>query len=171
MRPFRLLISKMSVVPTADHPVIGVKNIVINTYLRQTVRKLYQNKKPSIWEYFQFYNYFLLIIKEIVCIYFFEDKRLRLYLCDVTLFIGGVRQFNRIVIILGSVMSLYMFKVLHFTTDVRLMKWIELFQVINGTKDPALVVFTKQPDHLVKIGKFAKRFYTIFGFICSTMSK
>ena len=158
MRLIRLIISKMSVVPTADHPVIGVKNIVIDTYLRQTVRKLYQNKKPSIWEYLLFYNYFVLVIKEIICIYL-EDKRLRLYLFDVTLFIGGVRQFNRIVNILGFVFALYLFKVLHFTTDVRLMKWIELFQVINGTKDPALVVFTRQLDHLVKIRKFATRFY------------
>ena len=160
----------MSVRPNTNCQVIGVKNIVIDTYLRQTVRKLYQNKKPSLREYLLFCNYFLIIIKELICIHL-EDKRLRLYLFDVTLFIGGVRQFNSLFIILACVMAMVIFKSLHFTTEVRLMKWIELFQVINGTKDPANVVLTKQSYQLVKIRAFAKKFYKIFYLISSMLSK
>ena len=160
----------MSVRPNTNRPVIEVKNIVIDTYLRQTVRKLYQNKKSSFREYLLFFNYFLIIIREIVCIHL-EDKTLRLYLFDVTLFIGGVRQFNSLFVFLVCVMGIYTFKIIHFSTDVRLMKWIELFQVINGTKDPASIVLTKQKYHLVKFRVFAERFYKISNLTCSMLSK
>ena len=160
----------MSVRPTTDHPVIGVKNIVIDTYLRQTVRKLYQNKKSSFREYLLFYNYFAIIIREIVCIYL-KDKRLRLFFLDVTLFIGGVRQFNSLFIILGCVMAMIMFKLFHFTTDIRLMKWIELLQVINGSLDPAELIFTNQQNYLFKFRTFAKSFYKITNLVFFTSSK
>ena len=123
-----------------------------------------KNKKPSIGEYFVFFSYFVVIISEIVCLYL-EDKGTRLYLWDVALFIGGIRQYSAMVIIFAFIFAIFAFKYFHFTTDGRLMKWIELIEVINGTRNPKTVVFTKHLGDLRKVISFARRFNFFFTYI------
>ena len=160
---------KMFVRPKTD-TTFGVKNVLIDRYLRQMSGKLYENKKHSIWEYLLFYLYFVVIIREIVC-FNLKDKRTRLILWDFNLFIGGIRQYNTMFIILIFVFGIFVFKYLFFTTDKQLMKWFEILEVISGKKDPASSIFTSNLDNLQKIRAFVKQLYFVKNIIFVTFGE
>ena len=120
---------KMSVPRNTDKPLI--KNILVDTYMRHTNRKLHLKKKPSFIEYLAYYSFIMVIIDHIICLNL-SDPKLRLYLFDSTLFLGGIRQYNNFVIIITNFMAFCMFKLLYISPDKRLNVWIDIYEVIIG---------------------------------------
>lgn len=144
----KLFIEKMSVQPNCP---FVVKNILVDTYLDHTNKKLNYNKKPLVIEYIIPMCYILQLIKTLVCLRL-NDIQLRLYLFDETLFLGGIRQYNTYGLIILCIFGLYMFKHLHLNFDKRQMKWIVMLEVIRGKSDPySNSCFKYNMDHFNEI--------------------
>ena len=110
-----------------------------------SIKKQLNNKKASISEWIRVFIYFVVIIREIVCLNIY-DKQSRLYLADITLFIGGIRLFNHYIFIIYFIFALVILKLFHFSRDKRLMSWIKLLEVFNGRLDHRSLVFTRNLD-------------------------
>ena len=147
-----------------------LKNILIDSYLKVINKKL-NNKKHSFIEYLVFCLYVFMILKELTLLRV-DHYKTRLYWLDVTLFIGGIRQYNSYVIIVGSVFGLTAFKYLHFDPKPRLMQLIEVLQVFRGRADPNSVCMIRVNwGNIDKLVKFSRRFNFISLTIYSTMGK
>ena len=88
---------KVSVRPNTERP-LSVRFLLIDNYLKEFKRKQLNNKKSSIREWVQFFLYFTQIIKEIICLNI-VDKRTRLILVDISLFVAGIKQYYHFSII------------------------------------------------------------------------
>ena len=137
-----------------------MRNLLIDNYLNEFNRKQLNNKKASISEWIRVFIYFAVIIREIVCLNI-NDKQSRLYLADITLFIGGIRQFNHYTFIIYFTFALVILKLFHFSSDKHLMSWIKLLEVFNGTLDHRIAVFTKHLDDFNKIQLTMTKFYPL----------
>ena len=117
-----------------EKPIV-VNNIVVNNYLSFVRMKTNNNQKNSFVNYLILLSFYFIIIIEITCVFIDEkDLKTRLYVFDLTLFFGGVRRYTSYVMILAWSGASMLFKSLHMTRNNRLMKWIEIFEYINGTK-------------------------------------
>ena len=144
---------------------VKMNNILIDSYLRKINQKLFANKKPSIFEYILFSFYFIQIIHQFICLHV-NDHATRLYLFDLNLFIGGIRQYNSSLFIFGSIFGLFMFKYIHFSTDKRLMKWIEVLELIREENDLVQLKFINDNyGDMARLKKVVKLLYwVIIGF-------
>ena len=147
-------IDKMAVRRTADKTIIG--NILVNSFIRIGKRKICENQKPLLIEYLVFISFIMIIINQLVCLRL-TDPHIRLYLFDMTLFIGGIEQYNSYVIIILSFMALAIFTTFHITTDKRLIMWVNIYEMIRGTahfeRHP---LFIRNKEHLPEIRLFTE---------------
>ena len=139
-------------------------NIVIDSYLNQINRKHLNNKKSSITEWFLFSLFFVHIFKDILCIYL-SDQIIRLYLCDLTLFVGGVRQFYSYIFINGFVMVAVIFMYYQLSDPKQLKLIFKPLEVVRGRVDPDTLIITRYFKSINKVRRYVRYWY---GFILFT---
>ena len=147
------------------------KNIFFNHYLNLINNNLNKSHKKSIFDYILFICFVLMIIKEIICLQVI-DRQTRIYLLDITLFLGGIRQYNAFVFILMWFCSLYSFKHIHLTKDKNLMQWVEVLEIINGTVNTnSITIIDISEQELKKFRMFASWMFNFSFVIIMTFSK
>ena len=118
-----------------EKPIV-VNNVVLKHYIRSINRKVEQNRRNSAIDYFILFSFYFLIAKDIVCLRINEnDHQLRLYLFDLTLFMGGVKHFTMYAMILAWTAASLLFKYFHLSRDKKLMQWVEILEYITGMKE------------------------------------
>ena len=151
---------------------VNLKNIIIDFYLY--VRYELSVKNTNLFKLIRLtliLNYLFLIIKEILCMNTI-DTTTRLYLFDIALFIGGVRQYNNFVNIIVYLLGLYLFAKLHTTRDESLMRWTQLFRVLRGECQPSTMTLFKFNMHKFDLFvRLSKLFYRISLIIYFTFGK
>ena len=124
-----------------EKPIV-VNSVVVKHFIRSVERNIEENRKNSATDYFILFGFYFLIVKDIVCLRINEsDHQTRLYLFDLTLFMGGVKHFTMYAMILTWSAASLIFQYFHLTRDKKLMKWVEILEYITGSK--ALVAFTR----------------------------
>ena len=117
-----------------DKPIV-VNNVIANHCVGSVRGRINTNKKNLIINYILLLFFYFIISKEISCLFIEEsDLKSRINVFDLTLFFGGVRVYTSYVMILAWSAASMLFKFIHLNNDKRLMKWIEIFEYINGRK-------------------------------------
>ena len=112
--------------------------------------------------------FYVMITVLIMCLMIEENNmRYRLYLFDRTLIFGGLRQYTLYLLISGWTGGLFNYKYFHLNKENKLMKWVEIFEYINGSK--ALIDFTHpmlspEQEDLVKFGSKVIAYLTFMVF-------
>ena len=147
---------------------IVVNNFLMNYYVRSVRRKVDGNDKNSVKEYLVLIAFYLTITVFIICLMIDENNlRGRLYLFDITLILGGLRQFTLYLLIFAWTGGSFIYKYFHLTKDSKVMEWIEIFDYFKG--DKALADFTHpmlspEQEDLVKFGSKVIAYLTFMVF-------
>ena len=126
-----------------------IKHFFIDHYLD------YLNKKPLLiasLEYVLFFVYILAMINITLCYLWAHDVESRLMWFDFTLYIGGIRLYDTIILILGSILGASLFKYFHLTNDKSLFKWTDILRVFKGALSPMSIYIFR--NHIEAFEKF-----------------
>ena len=133
---------------------IVVNNFLLNYYVRSVRRKVDQNHKNSVFDYIVLFGFFLTITVFGICLKTDDNNmKARLYLFDITLMIGGLRQYTLYILILIWTFSSLQYKYFHLTRDNKMMKWLDVLDYIIGRKtlaDLAHLEITEEQDNFFK---------------------
>ena len=114
-----------------------------------------QHRSSKLIKYILFTSNILILVKECVCL-MTNDYQTRLYLYDLSLFLGGLRQFTNVFLILANFFSIKTFYNMYLRDDELKMKWLELIQVVvNYDFKQSLILFKHNMDKVTKVKRFA----------------
>jgi hypothetical protein len=109
-----------------------VNNYFIDNYLNHLRKRLENVKNPNFKDYlFVLLNLFN-VFKYILLLSLKFDYETRILLYDMSLFVGGVEKYTKIILLLGNVFGLSLSKMFSFTQSKELMEWTQLFEMIRG---------------------------------------
>ena len=133
-------------------------NYLIDRYLDEIKRKINLKQKPNKYEYFVYYCYYLNVIKFLYC--YSCDYEMKLYLYDISYFMGGIHEFNCISFIFGCILGAIIDKYLHLNSAQSDFECIKVLLFILGHIDqnPYKIINYNKSD----LGKI--RINTIFIF-------
>jgi hypothetical protein len=109
-----------------------VNNYFVDNYLNQLRKRLENVKNHNLKGYLFVLLYLFNVFKYILLLSVKFDYETRILLCDISLFLGGVEKYNKIIILLINVMGLSISKMFSFTQSKELMEWTQLFEMIRG---------------------------------------
>ena len=136
---------------------IKIKHFLIDRYLH------YLDEKPlliAVLEYALFCAYIVAIIGITICYYNVHDIESRLMWYDLTLYIGGIRLYNTIIMILLSIFGITMVKYLHLTNDKSLFKWTDTLRVVKGDlSSSSILLFRYDMNSVPKISFIIQIWY------------
>ena len=139
---------------------VCLKNFLIDIYLLESEYRISYPITFTVIQYFLIANYITNIFREILCLIVINYNTL--YLFDIALFFGGVRQYHNFVHIIVYSLGLYMFVKLHMTKDESVMRWTQLFRMLRGECQPSsLTLFKFNMHNLDKFVKFAKLIFKL----------
>jgi hypothetical protein len=104
----------------------------INYYFNSLIKRLDGNKKSLIRDYLIIISCYILCLKYFMVLFIKFDYETRLILFDISLFIGGIEQYNTIIYILGSLLGAYLHQFLYLKAS-RDALWIKLLYM-SGEK-------------------------------------
>ena len=135
---------------------VCLKNFLIDSYLYHYKYRISHPITFIVIQYILVASFLVNICREFLCM-FIIDYNTRLYLFDIALFFGGVRQYHNFVDIIVYSLGLYMFVKLHMTRNESVMKWTQLLRVLRGDCRPSTMTLFKfnmhKFDHFVKFSK------------------
>jgi hypothetical protein len=109
-----------------------VNNYFIDDYLNQLRKRLENVKNPNFKDYLFVFLYLFNVFKYILLLSVKFDYETRILLYDMSLFLGGVEKYNKIIILLINVMGLSLSQLFYLTQSKELMDWTKLFEMIRG---------------------------------------
>ena len=140
-------------------PAMNAHGRFMNFYVNRLHAKCNLDKKPLFIEYIVYVFCLLNTVKYIIC--FVSNTETRKILYDPSLFMGGVPQYNRFVLILMSLFGVILFKNLHLYPSKRLVSTIHLLDIIRGKKQPDSLI-EKQNIDIRDIVFMTKICYNVF---------
>jgi hypothetical protein len=129
-----------------------VNNYFIDNYLNQLRKRLENVKNPNFKDNLFVLLYLLNVFKYILLLSVKFDYETRILLYDISLFLGGVEKYNKIIILLINVLGLSLSKMFYLTQSKELMEWTQLFEMIRGNV-PSLKLGFEQKERQV-VDKF-----------------
>jgi hypothetical protein len=109
-----------------------VNNYFVDNYLNQLRARLEAIRNPNFKDYLFVLIYLLNVFKYILLLSVKFDYETRILLYDMSLFLGGVEKYNKIIILLINVMGLSLSQLFYLTQSKELMDWTKLFEMIRG---------------------------------------
>ena len=136
-------------------PKLWIDNQMTITYFQMMSTKMNSLRKVTITDAFIMCLMFVNAFKSFVLIFINADFETSILLADITVFIGGVRGYSLMNIVLPNILGLLLHK--HFYIDIRpkLMAWSEIFDVLRGNQKPQLIGFENNDSE--EFNKFLKR--------------
>ena len=136
-------------------PKLWIDNQMTITYFQMMSTKMNSLRKVTITDAFIMCLMFVNAFKSFVLIFINTDFERSILLADITVFIGGVRGYSLMNIVLPNILGLLLHK--HFYIDIRpkLMAWSEIFDVLRGNQKPQLIGFENNDSE--EFNKFLKR--------------
>ena len=135
---------------------VCLKNFLIDSYLYQYEYRISHPITSIVIQYTLVVGFLTNICKEILCMIVI-DYDTRLYLFDIALFFGGVRQYHNLVHIIVYLLGFFMFVKLHMTRNESVMRWTQLLRVLRGECRPSTMTLFKfnmhKFDNFVKFSK------------------
>ena len=110
------------------------KNYLINNYLTDLYNKTKFNQKPKLYEYLLIICFHSNILKFIYCLN--KSQEIRLSLFDISLFFGGIQEYNSIILIIGCNVGALFYISFYMKCDYNLFKWTQIVDSINGQISP-----------------------------------
>ena len=148
-----------------------VNNIFINYYLNSLENRL--NNNTSILNYFIYYliafNYIFHIIKYGLSLFIEYSHETKLLLCDVSLVMGGNREYNVILLILGFIFGFIMNIEFHLSNSNKYLILIQFYKLLKHSVQTPLINIDN--NHVDKLNTFLKINYKILnGFVIFLVS-
>ncbi len=109
-----------------------VNNYFVDNYLNQLRARLEAIRNPNFKDYLFVLIYLLNVFKCILLLSVKFDYETRILLYDMSLFLGGVEKYNKIIILLINVFGLRLSIMFDFTQSKESMEWTQLFEMIRG---------------------------------------
>jgi hypothetical protein len=132
-----------------------VNNYFIDNYLNYLNRKLESYRKHYFIDYIIISIYLFNVFKNILLLFKKFDYETRILVFDVSLFVGGVEKYNKLILLLINIMGIRLNKILYFTESKKLLNWTQLFEMIRGSIPPSSLGLDM--SHREVITKFCKR--------------
>jgi hypothetical protein len=92
-----------------------VNNYFIDNYLNYLNRKLESYRKHYFIDYIIISIYLFNVFKNILLLFKKFDYETRILVFDVSLFVGGVEKYNKLILLLINIMGIRLNKMLYFT--------------------------------------------------------
>ena len=120
-----------------------------------------QSLKIILIKYILLNSFILMIVRELLCL-FSPDETTRLYLFDLSLFVGGIRQFTSMFMIFGLSFSVVLFKLLFLPRNEKYSKWTEIIAAVIGENNPGDFIILKHDfAKLIKLKNIYTKFVSI----------
>ncbi len=117
--------------------VIQVDNYFVNNYLNHLNRRLEINKKPQLIDCLIMCLYLFNIFKYILLLFEKFDYETRILFYDMTLILGGLERYLKIILISTYIMGFCLHGMLYFNSSKKSMNWSQLFEMIRGNVFPS----------------------------------
>lgn len=129
-----------------------LKMIINGKYVLKLYCKYVENNchKHILVKYFLFSTFFLMIIKEVKCM-LSDNEMTRFYLFDLSIFVGGIRQYIGMAMLFWSVFSATLFKILFLPNNKSNLKWTQLLLALISNSDHGDILLNK--NNFAKIHK------------------
>ena len=135
-----------------------IKSIIIDSYLDNMNPTLHRTQiiKNTVYLF-----HFIIIINQIIC-YFSKDEQVSLLLVDLARFIGGIRLYSTIIIILLTLLEATLVKYFYVIDDNIRIYWTEMLEIFRRpTKLRLLIPFQNLVRTSSKINKMVKIFHRL----------
>jgi hypothetical protein len=137
-----------------------VNNYFIDDYLNQLRKRLENVENPNFKDYLFVFLYLLNVFKYILLLSVEFDYETRILLYDMSLFLGGVEKYNKIIILLINVMGLSLSQLFYLTQSKELMDWTKLFEMIRGNVPSLKLGF--EPKERQVVEKFRNIAFNVY---------
>jgi hypothetical protein len=137
-----------------------VNNYLIDDYLNQLRKRLENVKNPNFKDYLFVFLYLFNVFKYILLLSVKFDYETRILLYDMSLFLGGVEKYNKIIILLINVMGLSLSQLFYLTQSKELMDWTKLFEMIRGNVPSLKLGF--EPKERQVVEKFRNIAFNVY---------
>lgn len=127
-------------------------------------RRKYIDDRMQAIEILVMVNTGIFILIQLHCI-FTDSYALRIYLLDISLFIGNIRQYTISSVILFAIFTQILFEYVFYSPESQ-MRWIELFEVIAGQRNPMTTTLFNDGNLVENIKRFSAK--TVMASIAMT---
>ena len=147
-------------------------SVIANFYMDRFEKRMATRNHKSLTSLSIVVLYVLVITKNSVCLFFDLDYDTRLMLYDISYLMGGIPQYNQIMMTLPFIFGLIVSHTIHFSTKPGISDFVLLLKLVRG-QGRALRLFLDRDNAIIldKLTLFAHYIYRILNVAYASICK